>query len=241
MRFDCCFACVSGLMIMVASTTAAVFPIDDDPNSSSDSKKVRFDYKVRDDLFAGFQGDDEALTRGIKKCEEVLLSEPKHAEALVWLGGGQVYLSGKNFSKGNAIDGMKYWQIGLKNMDLAAELEPDNIGVLIPRAAVLMPASRGLPASIGKPVLESVLKSFERVYAMQKDSLDTIGEHPLGELRMGLAEVNRRLGRMEESRGHLEALSKELPNTDYAKEAQKWLAAKATDRLAHNCIGCHSK
>lgn len=235
------FACISGFVIAFASAAGAIVPIVDDSNSTAEAKKVRFDYQVRDDLFAGFQGDDEALTRGMKKCEEVLAIDPKHAEALVWLGSGQVYLSGKNFSKGNAIEGMKNWQVGIKNMDMAAELEPENIGVLIPRAAVLMPASRGLPAAIGKPVLESVLKSFDRVYSIQKDSLDKIGEHPLGELRMGLADVNRRLGKLDESRVHLQSLTKELPNTEYAVEAQKWLDAKPTEKLAHNCIGCHTK
>jgi outer membrane protein assembly factor BamD (BamD/ComL family) len=76
---------------------------------------------------------------------------------------------------------------------------------------------------------------------MQKDSLKDIGEHPLGELRMGLADVYRMLGRIDESRSQLEAVVKELPNTDYSKEADKWLAAKPTEKLAHNCIGCHSK
>ncbi len=241
MKIHLNIAYLSGLIFTVASATGAVVPFIDDSNSTAKLDKVRFDYKVREDLFAGFQGDVEALTRGMKTCEDVLAVEPKHAEAMVWLGGGQVYLSGQNFSKGNVVEGMKNWQIGIKNMDLAAELEPENIGVLIPRAAVLMPASRGVPASIGKPVLESVLKDFERVYSIQKDSLDKIGEHPLGELRMGLAEINRRLGKLSDSREHLEALAKELPNTEYAEEARKWLDAKPTEKLAHNCIGCHTK
>jgi hypothetical protein len=39
----------------------------------------------------------------------------------------------------------------------------------------------------------------------------------------------------------LDAVAKDLPNSEYAVEAKKWLEAKPTDRLAHNCIGCHSK
>ncbi len=66
--------------------------------------------------------------------------------------------------------------------------------------------------------------------------LSEIGEHPLGELRMGLADVHRSLGDLEKSKIHLEAVMKELPNTEYAKEAEKWLAAKPTAKLAHNCI-----
>jgi hypothetical protein len=200
-----------------------------------------FDEMVRENFFEGFQGDEAALEKGMKACEEILAKQPKHAEAMVWLGGGQVFKSGQHFQKGRIADGMKNWQEGIKNMDTASELEPDNIGVLIPRAAVLLPASRGLPAAIKKPVLEGVLKNFEHVYEMQKNDLEKLGEHPLGELRMGMADTYRMLGKIDKSREQLESVIKELPTTEYATEAKKWLDSKPTDRLAHNCIGCHSK
>jgi len=209
--------------------------------TASKKREDRFDLTVREDYFAGFQGDKVALDRGMKASEAALATNPKHAEAMVWLGGGEVFLSGEYFSKGNFIEGGKMWQKGIEHMDKAAELEPSNIGVLIPRAAVLMPASRNLPGPIRDKVLEGVLKNFVTVYAMQKDELDKIGEHPLGELRMGLADIYRSLGKLDESKVQLEAVSKELPNTEYATEAKKWLDAKPSARLAHNCIGCHSK
>ena len=211
--------------------------IDDNPPTES----TRFDLTVREDYFAGFGGDSEALERGMKASQKVLDSNANHAEAMVWLGGGQVFQSGQKFSKGNVVEGMKLWQTGLANMNRASALEPENIGVLIPRAAVLMPASRNLPKPVRDEVLTGVLNDFLRVYELQKNELDQIGEHPLGELRMGLADVYRSLGKLEESKVHLEAVAKELPGTDYATEAQKWLEAKPTAKLAHNCLGCHSK
>src|SRR2546423_5203788 len=47
----------------------------------------RFDALVREDFFAGMMGDEARLDRGMKFCEEILASNPKHAEALVWIGG----------------------------------------------------------------------------------------------------------------------------------------------------------
>src|SRR5262245_52294786 len=44
----------------------------------------RFDYLVREHFFAGFAGDQSALERGMKICEEALSANPKHAEAMVW-------------------------------------------------------------------------------------------------------------------------------------------------------------
>jgi len=202
---------------------------------------ARFDESVRESFFAGFNGDADQLQKGMKQCEAVLSENPKHAESMVWLGSGEVFLSGQKFSKGDVVGGMKYWQQGLDRMNKAAELEPDNIGVLIPRAAVLMPASRNLPGPIKQQVLKSVLADFNRVYETQKDMLDQLGEHPLGELRMGLADVHRSLGDLDQSREQLEAILKELPDTDYAKRAEAWLAAKPSAKLMHNCIGCHTK
>jgi tetratricopeptide (TPR) repeat protein len=233
---------LAGLATTLPVLFASTLPADDKaPGNTAKAAVKSYDMIVREDYFAGFQGDKEALERGMKSSEATLAANPKHAEAMVWLGGGQVYLSGQAFSKGNFIEGSKMWQAGIDNMDKAAELEPTNIGVLIPRAAVLMPASRGLPGPMKEKVLQSVLKNFLTVYEQQKDGLDKIGEHPLGELRMGLADIYRSLGKLEESKQHLDAVAKDLPNSEYAVEAKKWLEAKPTDRLAHNCIGCHSK
>jgi tetratricopeptide (TPR) repeat protein len=237
-----CVACPAGVFAVSAidfgpGAAVAFEKIVDDKPESDD----RFDLVVREDIFAGFDGDGERLAKGMKKCEEILEKKKDHAEAMVWLGSGEVYLSGQAFRKGDFGNGMKLWQKGLDHMNKAAELEPENIGVLIPRAAVLMPASRNLPEPLKGQVLNSILKDFTRVYEQQKDMLGEIGEHPLGELRMGLADIHRSLGDLDKSREHLEALTKELPNTDYAKRAEEWLAAKPNAKLAHNCIGCHSK
>lgn len=229
------------LAAMGSSAAAMALAQDKAAPESTPTATVRFDENVRENFFAGFDGDADKLKEGMKQCEAMLSENPKHAESMVWLGSGEVFLSGQKFSKGDVVGGMKYWQQGLDRMNKAAELEPDNIGVLIPRAAVLMPASRNLPGPIKQQVLKSVLADFNRVYETQKDMLDQLGEHPLGELRMGLADVHRSLGDLDQSREQLEAILKELPDTDYAKRAEAWLAAKPSAKLMHNCIGCHTK
>lgn len=213
----------------------------EDEESGKKKYRERFDAEVREDLFAGFSGDEKALAKGMGRCEEVLKEDPDHAEALVWLGAARVFLSGESFSKGNVVKGAQLWAAGLKDMDRAVELEPDNVGVLIPRAAVLMPAGRNAPPAMGKPVIERVRKDLERTYARQKNSLDKLGEHPLGELRMGLADVYRFVGEFEKSEKHLNAILEELPDSDYAERAARWLKAKPTEKLAHSCIGCHTE
>ena len=96
-------------------------------------------------------------------------------------------------------------------------------------------------AAMAKGLLETVRGDFEAIYELQKNDLDKLGTHPKGELRMGLAEVYRRLDQADKSKAQLDAIVKELPDSKYEKRAKEWLAAKPDAILAHNCIGCHTK
>ncbi|MEL7337338.1 MAG: hypothetical protein AAFN70_14180, partial [Planctomycetota bacterium] len=172
--------------------------------------QVRFDETVREDLFAGFDGDANAMKRGLEKCRVTLEKNPDHAEALVWQGAGKMFLSGQAFSKGNLPTGMKLWGESIAEMDRAKKLEPENIGVLIPRAAVMINAGRNAPGLMGRPLLVSVRDDFLETYKRQKKTFDQLGDHSRGELRMGLADVFRLLGQTEESRQQLMLVKKEL-------------------------------
>src|SRR5260370_39528306 len=108
------------------------------------SSQERFDYKVRNYFFAGFAGDAASLEKGMKICEDILASDPKNAEAMVWHGAGLFYRSGIAFRNGDQQSGMELWQSGLKQMDDAVIIAPDNLGVRIPRGARRLTASRML-------------------------------------------------------------------------------------------------
>jgi tetratricopeptide (TPR) repeat protein len=211
---------------------------DDKPK---DKEEKRFDAIVREDIFAGFRGDKEALERGVKACEDAIQKDAKHAEALVWRGAARVYQAGQLMQSGKQADGIKLWTSGLKDMDDANDLKPNDISVMIPRAAVLTGAGKNAPKIIGEPLLKKALADFQGIEKKQKDSLDKIGTHSLGELRMGQADLHRALGNIDESKKQLEAVIKELPDSKYAKRAKEWLEAKADAKLNHNCIGCHTK
>lgn len=230
---------VAATVMTTVSTGTNAFA--DEPQAAGTETEARFDMVVREDIFDGFNGDAKAMKRGVAKCDEVLAKNPKHAEAMVWRGGARVFQAGVAFSSGNAGEGMKLWSSGLKDMDTAVELEPDNIAIRIPRAAVLMPASLNVPEFMAKPLLQKSKADFEKILETQKNMLDELGEHPLGELRMGLADVYRRLGEMDKSQSQLEAIKAALPDTEYSDRAEKWLAADVKQKLSHNCIGCHTK
>ena len=143
--------------------------------------QVRFDYIVRNDFFAGFAGNAEALKRGMDTTERVLAGNPNHPEALVWHGGGGLFQSGLEFQKGNFQKGAELMQKATAEMDRAVELAPDNIGVRIPRGASLMTATQQMPDSPERRLLiERALSDYQRAFDLQHNQLDRMGTHPLG-------------------------------------------------------------
>ncbi len=200
----------------------------------------RFDYKVRNYFFAGFSGDAASLEKGMKICEELLAANPKNAPALVWHGAGLFYESGQSFRNGDQKTGMDLWQRGLKEMDDAAALAPDDLQVRIPRGAVLLTASRSVPAAMARPLIEKGIGDMELAYSIQGPDLSGLGTHPRGELLIGLADGYSRLGNQEKAQQWFERIQKELPGTPYDKSAQTWLETKSLAPAQGGCLGCHT-
>src|ERR1700730_2888656 len=201
----------------------------------------RFDYKVRNYFFAGFAGDAASLEKGMKMCEESLVADPKNAEALVWHGAGLFYESGQAFQKQDMQKGGELWAKGLKEMDEAVALAPDQLGVVIPRGAVLLTASKYVPSpEMARPLIEKGVADFEKVYQLQAPYLDKRGPHPRGELMIGLADGYNRLGNQEKAQEWFERIQKDMAGTVYAKSAATWLEAKSLTPAQCGCLGCHT-
>jgi hypothetical protein len=201
----------------------------------------RFDHIVRGDFFAGFAGNAEALDRGMKATEAALKENPQHAEALVWHGAGLFYQSGQLFQKNDTAKGMEAYGRGIEEMSRAVALEPKNVGVRVPRAAVLAAGSRGMPPQMAKQLLASVIDDYYTVYQMQEKQLSQMGVHPKGELLFGLADAFSRIGAAPKADYFFEMLRKELPNSAYSKRADLWFETKQPLPAAQaNCIGCHT-
>jgi tetratricopeptide (TPR) repeat protein len=201
----------------------------------------RFDYLVREDFFAGYAGDREALSRAMKLCEETLAKDPKHAEALVWHGGGLLFLSGQAFQGGDIAKGMQMWQKGLDEMDQAVALQPDNVAVRIPRGASLLETSKYIPQPAqARALLEKAVGDYEKTLELQKPYFDKLSAHSRGELLIGIADGHRRLGNTERARIYFERMVKELPNSNYAQTARAFIE-KGTFPANRTCTGCHAK
>jgi tetratricopeptide (TPR) repeat protein len=210
------------------------------PQTVPGPASTRFDLVVRTDFFAGFAGDQARLAKGMAACEEVLASTPNHAEALVWHGSGLAFNAGQAFQKGDMKTGGELWQRGMEEMDKAVALAPDNVGVRIPRGALLLQATRNMPPDMGRPLLEKGVGDYEHVLALQSAYFNTLGDHPKGELLFGLAEGYSRLGNSEKARGYFDRLIADAPTSGQVPKAQTWLATGALPKSAGlGCVGCH--
>jgi hypothetical protein len=200
----------------------------------------RFDMRVRNDFFAGFAGNQDALDRAMKLCEDELAHNPANAAALVWHGSGVFFESGMYFRAGDRAKGGEFWQRGLAEMDKAVEMAPDALGVRIPRGAVLLTASHSLPnAEMAHPLIEKGIGDFEHALEIQKPYFDTLGTHPRGELLIGLADGYARLGKDQQATVYFERIRAALPGSGYAASAEKWLATKTLAPREAGCLGCH--
>ncbi len=200
----------------------------------------RFDMRVRNDFFAGFAGNQQALDRAMKVCEEEMAHNPANAAALVWHGSGVFFESRNYFRSGDRAKGVEFWERGLGEMDKAVEMAPDDLGVRIPRGAVLLTASRALPdADRAHPLIEKGVGDFEHALEIQQAYFDKLGTHPRGELLIGLADGYARLGKDDQATAYFERIRAALPGTAYAASAEKWLATKTLAPREAGCLGCH--
>ncbi|HEY1911992.1 MAG TPA: tetratricopeptide repeat protein [Vicinamibacterales bacterium] len=210
------------------------------PQAPQPAQPPRFDMVVRADFFAGFAGSDARLAKAMAACEAALAADPKNAEALVWHGAGLAFKAGMAFRKGDQETGIALWTRGLQEMDSAVSMAPENVGVLIPRGAMLLQATMNMPPERARPLLEKAVGDYEQVLALQSAYFDTLGDHPKGELLFGLAEGFSRLGNADKARMYFNRLIADTPASGQAPKARTWLTTGSLPKSQGlGCVGCH--
>jgi tetratricopeptide (TPR) repeat protein len=201
----------------------------------------RFDHYVRGDFFLGFSGNLEALDSGIQKCETILQEQPNHPEAMVWLGSGLYFKTGQAFMKGDQKLGMQLYMKSQRLMAKAVELAPNDISVRIPRGATLLTATQGQELDDRvRGEVETARDDYEKVLELQSSYLDKLSTHAKGELFIGIASSNARLGQNDRAKEFYSRIVKEMPGTVYAKKADKWLTTGELAPRERQCLGCHT-
>jgi len=202
----------------------------------------RLDMVIREDFFAGINGDAARFERAMQKCEEELAKNPKNYSAMVWHGGGLYFRAGQAFRVGDTEKGLELNQRGMKEMADAVALAPDSLQTRIPRGAILVGGARFVDEARARPMLDLAASDYEKAFELQKPFLKNLGTHSEGELLGGLADIYRRLGDASKSREYLQRIVDDLPGTVYEKQARRWMAdLAAVPRQARFCLGCHTE
>ena len=128
--------------IQMSCGIAIVMPILAAVGIASAHAQERFDYEVREEMFRAFGGNEAALQSAMATIEAKLKGQPDHAEALVWRGAARNWMAGRALEAGDSAGARAMTAEGMADMDRALALEPSNIGVLVPRAAVLLAVAR---------------------------------------------------------------------------------------------------
>lgn len=114
------------VLIMLVTTLAGLEMVTARLGGTGDaagqSSPMRFDEVVRDDFFAGFRGDTARLDQGMKRCEEELAKNPRHAQALVWHGSGLSFRAGEAARRGDLVAAGELSQRGHRQMNEAVAL-----------------------------------------------------------------------------------------------------------------------
>ena len=201
----------------------------------------RFDFKVREDMFDGMDGDKAAFDRAMKLIDDTLAADPNHAEALVWRGDARLFMAGQAFQRGAIADGQALSAQGMADIDRAVSLAPDSISVRIPRATGLLPFARGMrPFNRAEAdrLTRTAIGDFEFVVAATAPRWDKLKEHGRGELLGALADSWLQLGDVDKARPYLDRMIGELPGSAYEKNATLRRADPAA-KVPLTCLGCH--
>lgn len=201
----------------------------------------RFDFKVREDMFAGMDGDQVSFDRALKLIADTLAVDPDHAEALVWRGDARLFQSGQAFQRRAFAEGQALAAQGIADMERAVSLAPTSIAVRIPRATGLMPFARGMRAhnrAEADRLTKVAIDDFEFVITAVAPQWSAMKEHGRGELLGALADGWLQLGEVAKANVYLDRMTAELPGTPYARNAAQRRADPAA-KAALTCLGCH--
>ena len=204
------------------------------------SASERFDERVRADFFDGLRGDTAAMDRAMKVCEDELAKNPKHAEAMVWHGAGVVGRAGEAFRTGDRAKGMELYMKGLGEMDAAVELEPQNVGVRIPRGAVVLAMAPFVPEPEKSKLLERGVADYETTYSIQKGAFEGLTLHSREQLLYGLVDGYANMKKLDKASEKFALMRKQAAGSELLSRAEKRSRGEAVDGVTP-CEQCHSR
>jgi hypothetical protein len=198
---------------------------------------------VREDIFAGFIGNDMVrFARGEKNVEQLLKDRPdQRGNLLAWRGGAAMLRAVLAHESGNNGEFLKYLQAARAAFAEAAKQTSGHEGVpAITGGSYVVFADR-LPEPHRATAWADAYSNYSLLWQQQGSAIDKLPVHHRGEVLGGLVQSAQRTGRAEEMAQHLDRMLSLMKGTAYEVTAQQWKdnpASAATTKVT--CKACHN-
>ncbi len=160
----------------------------------------------------GLKGDKEAVHKGEEVLKRLIKIDPNNAEAHCWLGS---ILTLKGRDATFPIKKIIHVKEGLKEMDRAVSLSPENINLRIVRGKKAL----GLPDIFNR--IDIAIEDFEFVLSLKERKKIKLPDTLIRELLMDLGEAYKKKGDISEAKERWERVIELYPDSDEANRARK--------------------
>ncbi len=227
-------SCLSVLFVGTAVAELPELPLSD--------KRLTVSSLVREDVFAGWRSNNmERFARGERNLDLLLEQRPESkAEIFAWKGGALLYRAVLAFEAGQQEEFEELYQEVLDLHEQARLAGPkDGVVHAVVGGSFVVFGDR-LPEKYRAKAWSDCYDGYSKLWDAQSAFLANLPVHVRGELLAGLVQSSQRLGRQEDLDKYLDKMIEVLPDTRYARTAQKWKAdpqVAATENVS--CVGCH--
>jgi tetratricopeptide (TPR) repeat protein len=193
---------------------------------------------VREDIFAGFIGDDlTRLARGERNITALLESRPgERANLVAWRAGAVVA-----HEAARADEFQRYYQEARDGFAEAARIGSGNDGVAAITGGSYAIFADRLPEKHRAEAWAQAYAAYSQLWKEQEAVIEKLPVHHRGEVLAGLAQSAQRTGRTDEAVQHLDRMLALLAGTQYEALARQWKTEPATAAGSNlTCKTCHA-
>jgi hypothetical protein len=202
---------------------------------------------VREDVFAGFRGDNmERLERAERNIEILLKERPDdRGNLLAWKAGAATYRAVRAHEAGKAEEFGRRYKEALDGF-AAAEKAVDNgggaiIGVASITGGTMAVFADRLPENERAAAWALAYANYSKLWQLQGPGIEKLPVHHKGEVLSGLTQSAQRTGRTAEVAQYLDTMLSVLVDTPYEAMAKQWKADPASAATTNlTCKNCHA-
>ena len=198
---------------------------------------------VREDIFAGFMGNDMVrFARAERNVEQLLKDRPdQRGNLLAWQGGARMLHAVLAHEAGKSGEFLEHLERARAAFAEAAKQTAGNDGVAAITGGTYAVFADRLPEPHRATAWADAYSNYSLLWKQQGAVIDKLPVHHRGEVLGGLVQSAQRTGRTAEMAEHLDRMIAMLKGTPYEATAQQWKAnpeSAATTRVT--CKACHN-